>query len=136
MQSKLHLQQTCGILSIKIKIEVVEVGVVLVFIPNFSLLKGVYPPILRPLHPHQVQELAAVGDGGDGLGRAWVLEVILQLVGRAGKKPPRRAWVLLHVGPREVPLRPIRRRGRSPLSGTNVGALRRKDKPLEAIFNF
>ena len=51
MQSKLHLQQTCGILSIKIEIEVVEVGVVLVFIPNFFLLKGVYPPILRPLQP-------------------------------------------------------------------------------------
>ena len=49
MQSKLHLQKTCGILSIKI--EVVEVGVVLVFIPNIFLLKGVHPPILRPRHP-------------------------------------------------------------------------------------
>ena len=49
MHSKLHLQHTCGILSIKI--EVVEVGVVRVFIPNFFLLKGVHPPILRPRHP-------------------------------------------------------------------------------------
>ena len=29
-----------------------------------------------------VPESAAVGDGGDGLGRAWVLEVILQVVVR------------------------------------------------------
>ena len=49
MHNKLHLQHTCSTLFIKI--EVVEVGVVLVFIPNFFLLKGVYPPILRPLHP-------------------------------------------------------------------------------------
>ena len=107
MQSKLQLQQTCGILSIKIKIEVVDVGVVRVFIPNLFLLKGVHPPILRPLHPQEVQERGAVGDGGDGLGRAWVLEVILQVVVRAGKKPPRRAWVLFHLGPLEVLLRPI-----------------------------
>src|SRR6056300_1076329 len=46
MQTKLHLQHTCSILSIKI--EVVEVGVVLVFIPNFFLLKGVHPPSLKP----------------------------------------------------------------------------------------
>ena len=49
MHSKLHLQHTCSILLIKI--EVVEVGVVRVLIPNIFLLKGVHPPILRPLHP-------------------------------------------------------------------------------------
>ena len=38
-----------------------------------------------------------MGDGGDGIGRAWVVEVILQVIVRAGKEPPRRAWVL--VGP-------------------------------------
>ena len=28
----------------------------------------------------------AVGDGGDGLGRAWVVEVILQVIVKAGVK--------------------------------------------------
>ena len=49
MHTKPHLQHTCSILSIKI--EVVEVGVVRVFIPNIFLLKGVHPPILRARHP-------------------------------------------------------------------------------------
>ena len=48
----------------------------------------------------------AVGDGGDGSGRAWVLEVILQVIVRLGKGPPRRAWVF-DVGPLEVFLWPI-----------------------------
>ena len=48
IHSKLHLQHTCSILSIKI--EVVEVGVVRVFIPNIFLLRGVHPPILRVVH--------------------------------------------------------------------------------------
>ena len=48
----------------------------------------------------------AVGDGGDGSGRAWVLEVILQVIVRTGKVPPRRAWVF-DVEPLEVFLRPI-----------------------------
>ena len=47
-----------------------------------------------------------MGDGADGSGCAWVLEVILQVIVRAGKVPPRRAW-LLDVGPLEVFLRPI-----------------------------
>ena len=38
MHSKLHLQHTCSILSIEI--EVVEVGVVRVVIPNIFLLRG------------------------------------------------------------------------------------------------
>ena len=49
-----------------------------------------------------------MGDGGHGSGRAWVLEVILQVIVRAGKEPPRRAWILFgRVGPLEVLLRPI-----------------------------
>jgi hypothetical protein len=48
----------------------------------------------------------AVGDGGDGSGRAWVLEDILQVIVRAGKVPPRWAC-LVFVGPLEVFLRPI-----------------------------
>ena len=48
----------------------------------------------------------AVGDGGDGSGRAWVLEVILQVIVRAGTVPTRRAWLLVG-GPLEGFLRPI-----------------------------
>ena len=45
----------------------------------------------------------AVGDGGDGIVRARVVEVILQVIVRAGKEPPRRAWILfVRVGPLEV----------------------------------
>jgi len=36
-----------------------------------------------------------------------VLEVILQVIVRAGKVPPRRAWLVVVVGPLEVFLRPI-----------------------------
>ena len=36
-----------------------------------------------------------MGDGGDGRGRAWVLEVILQVIIRAGKVPQRRTWLLV-----------------------------------------
>ena len=36
-----------------------------------------------------------MGDGGDGRGRAWVLEVILQVIVRAGKVPPRRAFLMV-----------------------------------------
>ena len=49
MHSKLHLQHTCSILSIKL--EVLEVGVVRVVIPNIFHLKGVPPPFLGPRHP-------------------------------------------------------------------------------------
>ena len=80
-----------------------------------------------------------MGDGGDGIGRAWVVKVIFQVIVRAGKESPRRAWIFfVRVGPLEVLLRPILpavgRWGRAPLSGTKVGALRRKDKPLAAIW--
>ena len=77
-----------------------------------------------------------MGDGGDGSGRAWVLEVILQLIVRAGKVTPRRAWIL-GGGPLEVLLRPILplgRCGRSLLSRAKGGALRRKDKPVATIW--
>ena len=47
-----------------------------------------------------------MGDAGDGSGLAWVLEVLLQVIVRAGKVPPRRAWLVV-VGPPEVFLRPI-----------------------------
>ena len=44
-----------------------------------------------------------MGDGGDGIGRAWVVEVILQVIVRAGKEPPRWAWILfVRVGTLEV----------------------------------
>ena len=49
MHSKLHLQHTCIILSIKI--EVVEMGVVRVVIPIIFPHRGVHPPFLRPRHP-------------------------------------------------------------------------------------
>ena len=50
----------------------------------------------------------AVGDGGDGIGRAWVVEVILQVIVRAGKEPPRRVWIFfVRVGPLAVLLRSI-----------------------------
>ena len=49
-----------------------------------------------------------MGDGGAGSGRAWVLEVILKVIVRAGKEPSRQAWILfVRVGPLEVLLRPI-----------------------------
>ena len=47
IHSKLHLQNTCSILSTKI--EVVEVGVVRGFTPNIFLFRGVHAPILQLL---------------------------------------------------------------------------------------
>ena len=81
-------------------------GVVRVVIQRILPLRGVHPPVFRPRQSQEEHEGVAVGDGGDGSGRAWVLEVILQVIVRLGKGPPRRAWVF-DVGPLEVFLWPI-----------------------------
>ena len=64
-------------MSTKIEVEV-EMVVGRVVIPSIIPFKGVHPPVLRPRQPQQEQEGGAVGDGGDGSGRAWVLEVIFK----------------------------------------------------------
>ena len=76
-----------------------------------------------------------MGDGGDGRGRARVLDNLQVIVG-AGKVPPRRAWFLVG-GPLGGFLRTILPGSlwAFTLSGTKVGALRRKDKPLAAIWD-
>lgn len=102
--SNLSLRHTCSILTIKV--EVGEMGVVRVVIQRILPHRGVHPPVFRPRQPQEEHEGVAVGDGGDGSGRAWVLEVILQVIVRLGKGPPRRAWVF-DVGPLEVFLWPI-----------------------------
>ena len=90
-------------MSTKIEVEMVVAS------PHSSKSRRVHPPVLRPCQPQLVQECGAVGDGGDGgdgRGRAWVLEFILQLIARAGKGPPRRAWLPVG-GPLEGFLSPI-----------------------------
>ena len=70
------------------------------FIPVVQAWESVHPPLRRPCHPQEVQGGGSVGDGC--YRRAWVLEAILQLISRAGKVPPRRAWILVG-GPLEGP---------------------------------
>ena len=50
-----------------------------------------------------------MGDGGEGLRRVWrEVEIVLQVVVRAGEGPPRRAGVFfVVVSPLEVPLWPV-----------------------------
>ena len=47
-------------------------GVVRVVIQRILPLRGVHPPVVRPRQPQEEHEGVAVGDGGDGSGRAWV----------------------------------------------------------------
>ena len=130
--SNLSLRHTCSILTIKV--EVGEMGVVRVVIQRILPHRGVHPPVFRPRQPQKEHEGVAVGDGGDGSGRAWVLEVILQVIVGWGRG--------LHAGRGSLTLGHLKffsgqyslgRCGRSPLTGTKGGALRRKDKPLAAI---
>jgi len=97
----LRILHTWSILSTKREVEMV-VGPV--FIPFVRIQKVVQSPLRRPCHLQEVQEGGAVGDGCDG--RAWVLEALLQLIARAGKVSPRRAWLLVG-GPLEGFLRPM-----------------------------
>ena len=77
-------------------------------------------------------EMEAMAVAVHGYWRFFFLQVIV----RAGKVPPRRAWLL--VGGPTVKFSSgqysLVLSGRSLLSRTKVGALSRKDKPLAAIW--